>query len=77
MRTTISFKNRFTDFSKSKENIMSQIIHCCILLYIVFVIAEIRSVLVHSDPQQAEPIAIWEEILQPPVEGSFKITFRP
>jgi hypothetical protein len=56
---------------------MSQIIHCCILLYLVFVIAEISSVLVHSDPQQAEPITIWEEILRPPVEGSFKITFRP
>jgi hypothetical protein len=50
---------------------MSQIIHCCILLYIVFVIAEIRNVLVHSDPRQAEPITIWEEILQPSAEGSF------
>lgn len=44
-----------------RRTTMSQFIHCCILLYIVFVIAEIRNVLVYSDPQQAAPLTIWEE----------------
>ena len=55
---------------------MSQIIHCCVLLYIVFVIAEIRNVLVHSDPSQAAPITIWEEIQPTPDNSSYKITHK-
>lgn len=55
---------------------MAQIIHCCMLLYIVFVVAEIRNVLIHSDPRQAEPITIWDEMPQPVDTGSFKITYR-
>jgi hypothetical protein len=55
---------------------MAQIIHCCILLYIVFVIAEIRNVLVHGDPRQAAPITIWDELPQPSGEGSYKISYR-
>lgn len=45
------------------------------LLYIVFVIAEIRNVLLYSDPQPA-PITIWEETQQPPVDGSNTIAHR-
>lgn len=41
---------------------MAQIIHCFMLLYIVFIIAEIRNVLVSTDPQLAEPVTIWEEV---------------
>jgi len=55
---------------------MSQIIHCCMLLYIVFVVAEIRNVLLHSDPSQAEPITIWDEMPQPVDSGGIKITYR-
>lgn len=55
---------------------MSQIIHCCMLLYIVFVVAEIRNVLVNSDPRQAEPITIWDEKPQATVTDGFKITYR-
>ncbi len=55
---------------------MTQIIHCFMLLYIVFIIAEIRNVLLYSDPQQAEPITIWEEIQQPPGDNSYKLTYR-
>lgn len=54
---------------------MAQIIHCCMLLYIVFVVAEIRNVLIHSDPRQAEPITIWDEIPKP-VDTGLKITYR-
>lgn len=46
---------------------MSQIIHCFMLLFIVFVIVEIRNVLLYSDPYQPPPITIWEELPQPPV----------
>jgi hypothetical protein len=52
---------------------MLQIIHCCVLLYIVFVIAEIRNVLVHSDPSLAAPITIWEEIHHTPDSSSYKV----
>ena len=55
---------------------MLQIIHCCVLLYIVFVIAEIRNVLVHSDPSQATPITIWEEVHRTPDSSSYKFTYK-
>ena len=44
---------------------MSQIIHCFMLLFIVFVVAEIRNVLLYSDPHHP-PVTIWEEVQQPP-----------
>ncbi len=36
------------------------------LLYIVFVIAEIRNVLVNGDPLQPQPLTIWDEVQAPP-----------
>ena len=53
---------------------MSQFFHCCMLLYIVFVIAEIRNVLLYSDPRQPVPITIWEETQQPPADQDYKLT---
>lgn len=47
---------------------MSQIIHCIILLSIVFVIAEIRNVLLYTDPQQPVPLTIWQETRNAPVD---------
>lgn len=44
---------------------MAQLIHCLMLLFIVFVIAEIRNVLVSGDPQHAAPLTIWDEARQP------------
>jgi hypothetical protein len=63
-------------FNVEKENIMSQIIHCCILFYIVFVIIQIRNVLLQSDPWQAAPITIWEEMHQPSGEDSYQTVYR-
>jgi len=55
---------------------MSQILHCCMLLYIVFVIAEIRNVLLYSDPRHPEPITIWDEIQQPPGDKDNTLTYK-
>lgn len=44
-----------------QEVIMNQIIHYFALLFIVFVCAEIRNVLVYERPYSGEPIAIWDE----------------
>jgi hypothetical protein len=44
------------------------------LLYIVFVIAEIRNVLLYSDPGQPAPITIWEETQQPPGDKGYNLT---
>jgi hypothetical protein len=46
------------------------------LLYIVFVVAEIRNVLMHSDPRQAEPITIWDDIPQPADTDGLRLTYR-
>jgi hypothetical protein len=46
------------------------------LLYIVFIVAEIRNVLIQGDPRQAEPITIWDEMPQPADTSGFKITYR-
>jgi hypothetical protein len=46
------------------------------LLYIVFVIAEIRNVLLYSDPRQPEPITIWEETPLPPDDNGYTLTYR-
>jgi|GEM_PF-1261875 len=56
---------------------MAQIMHCFMLLFIVFVVAEIRNVLINSDPRTAEPITIWDETPQPVAHSSGKITFMP
>ncbi|MCP3888432.1 MAG: hypothetical protein GY702_06105 [Desulfobulbaceae bacterium] len=40
---------------------MSQAIHYIMLLLLVFIIAEIRNVLVYSNPYQAEQVSIWNE----------------
>ena len=48
---------------------MAQIIHCFMLLYIVFIFAEIRNVLMGTDPHPAQPVTIWEEV-QPPAGDS-------
>jgi len=45
------------------------------LLYIVFVVAEIRNVLVNGDPRQAEPITIWDETAPPAAAGSYNISY--
>lgn len=52
---------------------MSQIIHCFMLLFIVFVIVEIRNVLLYSDPYHPPPVTIWEEIAQPPATTATQI----
>ena len=48
-----------------KETIMAQLIHGIMLLFIVFILAEIRNVLVNSDPSPAQPLTIWEEVQRP------------
>jgi hypothetical protein len=40
---------------------MTQIIHYFVLLFIVFVCAEIRNVLFYESPYQAKPVSIWSE----------------
>lgn len=48
---------------------MSQIVHYFALLFIVFVLAEIRNVLVFQDPFQSKNISIWEEVQEPDTTG--------
>lgn len=43
---------------------MAQLVHCIVLLFILFILAEIRDVLVNSDPA-APPLTIWEEVRRP------------
>jgi hypothetical protein len=40
---------------------MSRFIHYFALLFIVFVCAEIRNVLVYQTPYDSEPVNIWSE----------------
>jgi hypothetical protein len=40
---------------------MSQLMHCLMLLFIVFILAEIRTVLLYDAPYGDGPIAIWNE----------------
>ncbi len=44
-----------------QEEIMTQFIHYFAILFIVFVCAEIRNVLVYETPHESEPISIWSE----------------
>jgi len=44
-----------------QEEIMTQFIHYFALLFIVFVCAEIRNVLIYENPYDSEPISIWSE----------------
>ncbi len=55
---------------------MSQIIHCCMLLFIVLVLAEIRNVLLTSDPRHPERITIWDEEQPPPSEKDYTPTYK-
>lgn len=48
-----------------KETIMAQLIHGIMLLFIIFILAEIRNVLMDSDPWPAQPLTIWEEVQRP------------
>lgn len=68
--------NRIWLFNYEKEDTMSIFFHCCMLFYIVFVVAEIRTVLLESNPRHAEPITIWNETSQHPDEGSDKNILR-
>jgi len=43
---------------------MTQIIHCFVLIFIVFVCAEIRNVLLYDAPYQNKPVSIWNETAQ-------------
>jgi hypothetical protein len=43
---------------------MTQIIHYFVLLFIVFVCAEISNVLLYENPYQTKPINIWNEMAQ-------------
>lgn len=45
------------------------------LLYIVFVMAEIRNVLVSGNPGQPEPITIWDEA-RPPEANGYPVIYR-
>ncbi|MGB3211356.1 MAG: hypothetical protein WBB19_11675 [Desulforhopalus sp.] len=53
-----------------------QLIHCCVLLYIIFVIAEIRNVLLFNDPRQPSPITIWEEVQQPADSNGYSLFYK-
>lgn len=44
---------------------MAQLVHGIMLLFIIFILAEIRNVLVDSDPWPAQPLTIWEEDQKP------------
>jgi hypothetical protein len=47
--------------SQLKEEIMSQFIHYFVLIFIVFICAEIRNVLFYETPFQSSPVSIWNE----------------
>lgn len=57
--------------SQPKEEIMTQIIHYFVLIFIVFVCAEIRNVLFYEVPFQSSPVSIWSESVTegPPQEN--------
>ena len=40
---------------------MSQVIHYFVLIFIVFICAEIRNVLFYDTPFQSSPVSIWNE----------------
>ncbi|MFT5697403.1 MAG: hypothetical protein ACI8ZB_000251 [Desulforhopalus sp.] len=44
-----------------KEEIMPHVIHYFVLIFIVFVCAEIRNVLFYETPYKGEPVSIWSE----------------
>ncbi|WP_153306371.1 hypothetical protein [Desulfopila sp. IMCC35006] len=55
---------------------MSQIMHCLMLLFIVFVIAEIRNVLFYTDTQHPAPLTIWEETQSSPADYGHNSHYR-
>lgn len=44
-----------------EEEIMIRIIHYAVLVFIVFVCAEISNVLFYEAPYSGEPVSIWNE----------------
>lgn len=46
------------------------------LLYIVFVMAEIRNVLVNGTPNNPEPITIWEEFQPQSADKELNLTYH-
>lgn len=46
------------------------------LLYIVFIMAEIRNVLINGTPNNPEPITIWEEARPDSADKDFTLTYR-
>jgi hypothetical protein len=44
------------------------------LLYIVFVVAEIRNVLMNGEPLQPKPLTIWDEA-PPPSSNGITLTY--
>jgi hypothetical protein len=46
------------------------------LLYIVFVMAEIRNVLINGTPNNPEPLTIWEEVQPPTADKDVTLTYR-
>lgn len=40
---------------------MSNVIHCAALCFIVFILANIQTVLLNGTPRQPEKLTIWEE----------------
>jgi hypothetical protein len=59
----LNFQEKFfaNAMSQLKEEIMSQFIHYFVLIFIVFICAEIRNVLLYDTPFQSSPVAIWNE----------------
>lgn len=55
---------------------MSQFFHCFMLLYIVFVMAEIRNVLINGTPNNPEPITIWEEVQPRTADKDITLTYH-
>ncbi|MFW2366502.1 MAG: hypothetical protein ACN4GW_08795 [Desulforhopalus sp.] len=55
---------------------MAQFFHCFMLLYIVFVVAEIRNVLINGTPNNPEPITIWEEARPGLADKDFTLIYR-
>ena len=47
---------------------MAQFFHCIVFLVILFFLAEIRDVLMNSDPVP-QPLTIWEEVRKPRTKG--------
>jgi len=56
-------QNNISEKTK-KEEIMTQVIHYFVLIFIVFVLAEIRNVLLYDIPYQNKSVSLWSETSQ-------------